>query len=123
MNSQDHWIAELAAVSASSPQLSELGALEVGFEVAGVKRGLELSVGRVTDGSSAVCWLTGSNQVFSELVSGEVTLQHAYVTGQIQLSGEPEGFLRFALLLDTAEALRQSREGAEQIGRVSDGRA
>jgi hypothetical protein len=34
-----------------------------------------------------------------------MTLQKAYMTGRVTLSGEPEGLLRLAFLLDAAQAL------------------
>lgn len=111
MSSQEHWIKDLSALAASSPQISELAPLEVGFDVGGKKMGLDLTQGRVTDGSTAQCWIAGSNDVFTDLVNGRLTLQRAYVTGLVQLSGEPESLLRLAFLLDATHALRSRQSG------------
>jgi hypothetical protein len=107
MNNQENWLVELAALAASSPQIPELVPLEVGFEVAGRKMGLDLLMGRITDGSSATCWLSGTHDDFAALVDGTLTMQRAHLTGRVKLSGEPEGLLRLAFLLDAAQALRQ----------------
>jgi hypothetical protein len=110
MNSQEKWIVELASLAAASPQIPELVPLEVGFEVGGAKVGLDLLFGRITDGSSASCWISGTSEDFSDLVAGKMTLQKAYMTGRVTLSGEPEGLLRLAFLLDAAQAL-MARQG------------
>jgi hypothetical protein len=112
MNNPETWLVELAALAASSPQIPELVPLEVGFEVSGNKMGLDLLMGRVTDGSSATSWLSGTRDDFAALVAGTLTMQRAHVTGRIQLSGDPEGLLRLAFLLDAAQALRQRQEPA-----------
>lgn len=111
MSSTDNWLKDLAALAASSPQISELAPLEVGFEVDGRKMGLDLTQGRITDGSSAQCWIVASAEVFADLVCGAVTLQRAHVSGRVQLSGEPESLLRLAFLLDAAHALRNHQSG------------
>jgi hypothetical protein len=90
MSGNDNWLKDLAALAASSPQISELAPLEVGFEVDGRKMGLDLTQGRITDGSSAQCLIVASADVFADLVCGAVTLQRAHVSGRVQLSGEPE---------------------------------
>lgn len=111
MESQEKWITELASLAAASPQIPELVPLEVGFDASGKKVGLDLLFGRITDGSSASCWLSGSHEDFSDLVAGRLTLQKAHLMGRVKLEGEPEGLLRLAFLLDAAQALKghQSR--------------
>lgn len=106
MKSQEKWITELASLAAASPQIPELVPLEVGFDAAGIKVGLDLLFGRITDGSSASCWISGSNEDFCDLVAGRLTLQKAHLTGRVKLTGEPEGLLRLAFLLDAAQALK-----------------
>ena len=107
MSSNDTWIVDLAALAASAPQIPEMSPLEVGFDVHGDRFGLDLMYGRITDGVSARCWLTGSDETFRKLVDGTLTLQRAHLTGEIVLSGEPEGLLRLAFLFDAASGLRQ----------------
>jgi hypothetical protein len=116
MSSHDNWIQELSALAASSPQIPELSPLEIGFDVGGKKMGINLLQGRVTDGAAAQCWVAGSDEVLADLVRGGLTLQKAHNTGKIQLSGEPEGLLRLAFLLDAAHALR-----SRSLGRPSGG--
>ena len=110
MNSQEKWIVELASLAASSPQIPELVPLEVGFNVSGARVGLDLLFGRITDASAASCWISGTSEVLSDFVAGKMTLQRAHLTGRVSLSGEPEGLLRLAFLLDAAQALRK-RQG------------
>lgn len=116
MSSKDNWIQELSALAASSPQIPELAPLEIGFDIGGKKTGINLLQGRVTDGAAAQCWVVGSEEVLANLVAGELTLQKAHITGQVQLSGEPEGLLRLAFLLDAAHALRGRSEGRSSEG-------
>lgn len=106
MKNEEKWIVELAALAASAPQIPEMSPLEVGFDVNGKRFGLDLLYGRLTDGTSARCWLSGSNETFAKLVDGSLTLQRAHLAGQIALSGEPEGLLRLAFLVDAAAGLR-----------------
>ncbi|MEY4668016.1 MAG: hypothetical protein RL518_715 [Pseudomonadota bacterium] len=116
MQSQERWIVELASLAAASPQIPELVPLEVGFEVAGAKLGLDLLFGRITDGSKASSWISGTNEALSDLVAGKMTLQKAYLTGQVKLSGEPEGLLRLAFLLDAAQALKERQASGAMDG-------
>ncbi len=106
MSSTDTWIVELASLAASAPQIPEMVPLEVGFDVSGKRFGLDLTHGRITDGTKARCCLSGTNESFQKLVSGALTLQRAHLTGEIALSGEPEGLLRLAFLFDAASGLR-----------------
>ncbi len=115
MTSQEKWIVELASLAAASPQIPELVPLEVGFDVGGAKLGLDLLFGRITDGSAAACWISGTSDDFSDLVEGKVTLQRAHLTGRVRLSGEPEGLLRLAFLLDAAQALKKHQAGTLEI--------
>ena len=112
MNTEEKWLVELAALAASSPQIPELAPLEIGFEADGRKMGLDLLLGRITEGSSARSWVSGTSDDFAALVEGTLTLQRAHLTGRVQLSGEPEGLLRLAFLLDAASALRQRAQSA-----------
>jgi hypothetical protein len=115
MDSQEKWIVELASLAAASPQIPELVPLEVGFDVSGAKLGLDLLFGRITDGSAASCWVSGASEDFSDLVAGKVTLQRAYLTGRVKLSGEPEGLLRLAFLLDASQALKRRQATGMEI--------
>jgi len=115
MNTQEEWLVELASLAAASPQIPELVPLEVGFDVAGTKLGLDLLFGRITDGSAASCWISGDREDLADLVAGKVTLQTAYLTGRVKLSGEPEGLLRLAFLLDASQALKKRQMGGVEM--------
>ena len=86
MSSNDTWILDLASLAASAPQIPEMSPLEVGFDAQGNRFGLDLMNGRITDGVSARCLLSGSNETFRKLVDGTLTLQRAHLTGEISLS-------------------------------------
>lgn len=118
MSSQDSWIGELSALAASSPRIPELAPVEVGFEVGGRKMGLDLTQGRITDGSGAQCWVAGSQEALSDIARGGLTLQRAHLMGRVQLSGDPEGLLRFAFLLDAARARAGVQEAPFRGGGV-----
>jgi hypothetical protein len=115
MDTQEKWLVELASLAAASPQIPELVPLEVGFDVAGRKFGLDLLFGRITDGSAASCWISGGPEDLADLVAGKETLQAAYLTGRVKLSGEPEGLLRLAFLLDASQALKKRHMGGVEM--------
>lgn len=119
MKNEAEWIKELSALAASSEELRESLAGEIGFEVSGNRIGLDLSSGRLTDGSIARAWVSGTQEAFSHIVSGSITLQRAHLMGRVKLSGDPEELFRFARLLDMLGAMRerQAMERSADSGR------
>lgn len=122
MDGIGEWKDELFAVVASATELRELAPVEIGIEVSGERFGLNLAAGRVTDGVAARSWVIGTGEVFSQLVSGAITLQRAHVTGRIKLSGSPEELLKVAFLFDMLDARgekRKSRASTDTVDGVS----
>lgn len=100
------WFSDLVAVVASSPQLAELTGFTVSFVVDGEALGLDLVRRVPTDAVQACCHLVGKDDVFERLVRGGTTLQKAYRTGELEMSGDPQSLLRLAFLFErTSTAL------------------
>jgi hypothetical protein len=101
------WVKELSSVVAASRR-NDTGALgEVRFRVEDTQIGVDLSSGEITDGAKASSEITGSNETLEKIVQGKETLQAAYRQGHISLCGDPEPFLRLAMVLDRCSALKQ----------------
>ncbi len=62
--------------------------------------GVNLANGDLSTGDSAVSEVAGSEAELEAIVKGETTLQAAYRSGLVNLSGDPEPFLRLAMVLD-----------------------
>jgi hypothetical protein len=67
-----------------------------------VTGGIDLATGSLSTGVNASSEVRGDEAALMALVRGEVTLQAAFREGTINLTGEPEPFLRLAMILDTA---------------------
>ncbi len=102
MNTQAsrRWFSDLVAVVASAPQLSELTGFTVSFAVGGEVLGLDLARHTPTDGAQARCQLAGTDDLFERLVRGQTTLQKAYRSGELEMSGDPQSLLRLAYLFE-----------------------
>lgn len=102
MNTQAsrRWFSDLVAVVASAPQLSELTGFTIAFAVDGEVLGLDLERHTPTDGAQACCQLAGTDDLFERLVRGQITLQKAYRSGELEMSGNPQSLLRLAYLFE-----------------------
>ena len=100
------WLEELRSVVMSSKHSHAFPRCEVRFRVDGHQFGLDLASGDATDGSAASSELSGSDEIFERIVSGQDTLQAAYRPGRVTLTGDPEPFLRLSVLLDRCASLR-----------------
>lgn len=94
------WLYELSAAIAASVELKDLPPCEVAFSSKHETVGIDLATGAITTGAAARCAVIGNESVFEDLVSGATTLQKAYLSGDVQLSGQPENLLRLALVFD-----------------------
>ncbi len=94
------WFSDLVAVVASAPQLSELTGFTVSFVVDGEKLGLDLARRVPTDAAQACCCLTANDDVFERLVRGQTTLQKAYRSGELEMSGDPQSLLRLVYVFE-----------------------
>lgn len=94
------WFSDLVAVVASAPQLSDLTGFTVSFAVDGEVLGLDLARRAPADGAQARCQLAGTDDLFERLVRGQTTLQKAYRSGELEMSGDPQSLLRLAYLFE-----------------------
>jgi hypothetical protein len=97
------WVSELGAVIAATNVQRGGPQCEVRFKVGSHAFGLDLVSGEVTDGSAAGSEIVVDDSVFGLIMSGRETLQSAYRSGLIQLSGDPEPFLRLSLAIDRCQ--------------------
>ncbi len=95
-----NWFSDLVAVVASAPQLSELTGFTVAFAVDGEVLGLDLARSTVTDGAQACCQLAGTDDLFERLVRGQTTLQKAFRSGELAMTGDPSSLLRLAYIFE-----------------------
>jgi len=100
------WIKELSSVVAASLKSDSVRLGEVRFRVGDAQVGLDLSSGEITDGSKASSEIAGSEETIEKIVQGKETLQSAFRQGHISLSGDPEPFLRLAMVLDRCSGLK-----------------
>jgi hypothetical protein len=94
------WVQELSAVVVSSLEQRPAAPSEIRFSIGEKSCGLDLSTGAITDGARASSEILGSEVAFEQIMSGRETLQSAYRAGAITLSGDPEHFLRLAMVLE-----------------------
>lgn len=66
--------------------------------------GVDLSTGEVSSGEDAKSEVVASDEVLTRIINRELSLQIAYKEQAITLSGEPEPFLRLAMVLDSNRA-------------------
>ncbi len=94
------WFSDLVAVVASAPELAELTGFTVSFVVDGHVYALDLARRVPTEAGEACCHLSGGDELFERLVRGQTTLQHAYLIGELVMTGNPESLLRLAYLFE-----------------------
>jgi hypothetical protein len=100
------WIKELSSVVAASVVANSAGLGEVRFKVGDTQIGLDLSSGEITEGSKASSEIVASEETLGRIVQGKETLQSAFRQGHISLTGDPEPFLRLAMVLDRCSSLK-----------------
>lgn len=96
----DGWLYELSGLVASSAD--EVPGLrgEIRIKCGALARGIELSTGALSSGEGAHAEIKGDEASLSALVRGEISLQSAFRSGTLELSGQPELFLRLSMILD-----------------------
>lgn len=94
------WLKQLSAVVAAAPEFKTWPPFEVAFLSNESRVGLDLSSGEITDGSRAICSVSGADSIFRQLVMRSVTLQKAYAAKLVELAGAPESLLRLALVYE-----------------------
>ncbi len=96
----DSWLYELSGLVASSAY--EVPGLkgEIRIKCGELARGIELGTGALSSGDAAVAEMKGDEASLSALVRGEISLQSAFRSGALELTGQPELFLRLSMILD-----------------------
>jgi hypothetical protein len=96
----DSWLYELSGLVASSAY--EVPGLkgEIRIKCGALVHGIELGTGALSSGEGADAEITGDEASLSALVRGEISLQSAFRSGALELSGQPELFLRLSMILD-----------------------
>ncbi len=98
------WFSDLVAVVASAPELAELTGFTVAFVVEGQTFALDLARRVPSDAAQACCRLSGRDELFERLVRGDTTLQKAYRSGDLDMSGDPQSLLRLAYLFERSSS-------------------
>jgi hypothetical protein len=100
----DSWLHELSGLIGAAASMSVGPNLEIRFRCGDAVYGIDLASGSVSGGERAASELCGDEEIMNSLVRGEVTLQAAFRSGRVVLTGDPEPFLRLAIVLDRARA-------------------
>jgi hypothetical protein len=96
------WLHELSGLIAASGGSLPGTPCEVRVRCGDSVNGVDLITGALSSGDGARSELFANEGALQSLVRGEVTLQWAFRSGAIELSGEPEPFLRLAMILERA---------------------
>ncbi|MFN4895639.1 MAG: SCP2 sterol-binding domain-containing protein [Pseudomonadota bacterium] len=99
------WLHELSGLISASGATRPGVLCEIRVRCGEVVSGIDLSTGQISSGVNATSEVSGDEQSLQRLVRGETTLQSAFRSGAIHLNGDPEPFLRLAMILDRASAL------------------
>lgn len=104
MNS-DSWLYELSGLIAASGGALPGTHCEVRVRCGDSVNGVDLITGALSSGDCARSELLANETALQSLVRGEVTLQSAFRSGAVELSGDPEPFLRLAMILERARVV------------------
>lgn len=67
-------------------------------------KGVDLTTGTIVSHEDTTSELSGDEATLTSLIRGEITLQAAFRSGAVRLAGDPEPFLRLAIILDRVRA-------------------
>jgi hypothetical protein len=96
------WLHELSGLIAAAAGAVPGAQCEIRVRCGDFTGGVDLATGSLSTGVDASAELRGDEGTLCALVRGEFTLQSAFREGIISLTGDPEPFLRLAMLLDRA---------------------
>lgn len=100
---QAPWTHQLfGIINARSPHVVEPGCT-VRFSTESGTFGVDLATGEVNSGEDAKSEVVASDEVLTRIINRELSLQIAYKEQAVTLSGEPEPFLRLAMVLDSGQ--------------------
>jgi hypothetical protein len=94
------WFHELSGLVAASASMSPGIHSEIRFRSGDFVGGIDLGSGAISTGEKALSEISGDESVFNSLLQGEISLQGAFRSGRIVLSGDPEPFLYLAMILE-----------------------
>jgi hypothetical protein len=94
-----NWLYEIsglvAVCAAEVPNINS----EIRFRCGDLVKGISLANGQILSGESARSEVAGDESALNELATGRVSLQAAFSSGMVRLSGDPEPLLRLAMVL------------------------
>lgn len=103
------WFKSLMIVVEADESLKKSLGFRITFEAPSGVRGIDLSTGDVLEDTvPTACGIRASDAVFQQLVSGSLTMQTAYVRGDIAIVGDPELALKLYTLFDACALLEGS---------------
>jgi hypothetical protein len=108
LESLSSWVRDLLAVVAAAPpdHPARLCGV-VAFEAAGERLVVDLTHATLVSHPANVA-LVGSLELFGRLLRGAETMQHAHLSGELELHGPPQVLLRLAFLFELTARVHRS---------------
>jgi len=94
------WLHELSGLVAAAASTFPAFHSEIRVRCGDRVNGIELGTGKISAGERAVSEICADEVSLERLVKGELSLQAAFRSGKIALTGDPEPFLQLAMILD-----------------------
>jgi hypothetical protein len=110
-----NWLYKISGlVATSAADIPNINS-EIRFRCGDTVQGVSLANGVLSSGEQARSEVAGDELVFNELASGQISLQAAFSSGRVHLSGDPEPLLRLAMVLSGgAAAMSASSTGGSE---------
>lgn len=96
------WLHELSGLISAAAGAIPGTQCEIRVRCGDFTGGIDLATGSLSAGVNASSEIRGDEASLLALARGQVTLQAAFREGIINLTGDPEPFLRLAMILDRA---------------------
>lgn len=94
------WLHELSGLVTAAASSVPVFHSEIRVRCGDRVSGIELGTGKISGGEKAVSEICADEASLERLVKGELSLQAAFRSGKISLTGDPEPFLRLAMILE-----------------------
>lgn len=98
------WFLSLRALLATNPPPFLVPPTMMGFRIGADEFCCDTS-GREVAARGVTTWLIASKELFAELSQGVTTPQEAFVTGALQLQGDPDTLCAVSVLFERLERL------------------